>query len=62
MKQSLSGSSTLKSLRLEEKKKEMDKIYIKGTNNPDFDYVIDYLIDLADKINEIIDRLNENKR
>lgn len=38
--------------------KKIERLGIKATNHPDFDYVIDIFLDIAEKINEIIERLN----
>ena len=37
----------------------IEKIGIEATDYPDWDYVIDQLINLADKINQLVDRVNQ---
>lgn len=41
--------------------KKIEKIYIYASDYPDWDYVIDNLINLSDKINEIIDVVNSQQ-
>ena len=38
--------------------KKIEKIDIKAIDYPDFDYVIDRLIDLSEKLNEVVDTVN----
>lgn len=39
---------------------QIEKIYIPATDYPDFDYCIDQMMNLADKLNELIEAHNSH--
>lgn len=43
-------------------KKKIERVFIRYEKYPDWDYVINIFLDIADKLNEIIDRLNEEEK